>query len=67
MPPTGFERTDDAADLIMRPSGAILYVRTPMLDISATEVRRRIKANDDAGALLPEAVWAYIRAHGLYG
>lgn len=36
-------------------------------DISSTQIRRLIAEGQDAGALLPEGVYDYIKAHSLYG
>ena len=36
-------------------------------EVSSTEVRRRLAAGRDATALVPAAVLAYAREHGLYG
>jgi len=41
-------------------------VRTPLIDISSTQVRRRLAAGEDVSALLHPDVIAYIRAHHLY-
>ena len=41
-------------------------VPLPMLDISSTEVRRRVAAGQDIGALVPPAVARYIAEHSLY-
>jgi nicotinate-nucleotide adenylyltransferase len=41
-------------------------VPLPMLDISATEVRRRVAAGDDITALVPPEVARYIDSHRLY-
>jgi len=41
-------------------------LRLPLMDISATEIRRRIKAGEPASGLLHPTVEAYIHAHGLY-
>ena len=66
-PRHGFEIVDTAADLAARRSGGVHFQTTPMLDISATAVRRAISSGDDASALLPRQVWNYVRRHGLYG
>lgn len=34
--------------------------------ISSTEVRRRLRSGEDPSGLVPHAVAAYVRAHGLY-
>lgn len=65
--PCGFEVESSAACLARRKSGGIHFLAADMLDISATTVRRAIAAGEDAGALLPNAVWDYIRGNGLYG
>lgn len=36
------------------------------LDVSSTEVRRRVRAGETVAGLVPEAVGDYIRSHGLY-
>ena len=65
-PPPGFERVANAAALGRRRSGNIHYLATPMVQVSATEVRRRIAGGKDASALLSPRVWAYIRRQGIY-
>ena len=65
--PHGFEIVDTAADLAVRRSRGVHFLRAPMLDISATAVRRAIAEGEGAGALLPHQVWDYIRRNGLYG
>jgi len=42
-------------------------VTAPGLDVSSTEIRRRLRAGESIRSMVPEAVEAYIRAHGLYG
>lgn len=64
--PRGFERLNEAADLVRRPSGGLYSLPDAMLDVSASQVRRRIAEGGDAGALLPPDVWSYIREQGLY-
>jgi len=39
----------------------------PPLDISSTELRRRLLKGEPVRYLLPEPVERYIRARGLYG
>ena len=37
------------------------------LDVCASELRERLRAGEDPGPALPEALREYIRAHGIYG
>lgn len=64
--PRGFERVDDVAQLVERPSGGLYCLPNAMLGISASQVRRTIAAGGDASALLPPDVWTYIWEQGLY-
>lgn len=41
-------------------------IPTPLVDISSTEVRRRLAAGEDVSAMLSPAVAEYIRQHNLY-
>ena len=41
-------------------------VPLPMLDISASDIRRRVMAHEDISALVPPAVAQYIESNGLY-
>jgi len=41
-------------------------VLTPLIDVSSTEVRRRLAAGEDASEMLHPDVIAYIREHNLY-
>jgi nicotinate-nucleotide adenylyltransferase len=41
-------------------------VPLPMLDISASDIRRRVMAHEDVSALVPQAVAQYIESNGLY-
>ncbi len=45
----------------------VTVIRSPLVDVSGTEVRRRAAAGEPLVGLVPEAVAAYIVAHGLYG
>ena len=64
--PDGFRLARCPQELSELPSGGVHFAETPPLAVSSTEVRRIIATKGDAGALLPAAVWAYIRRHGLY-
>jgi nicotinate-nucleotide adenylyltransferase len=41
-------------------------IRTPLVDISSTEIRRRLGVGEDVIGMLHEAVADYIRRHNLY-
>jgi len=41
-------------------------VETPLVDVSSTEVRKRLAADDDIGGMLHPDVIEYIRRHQLY-
>ena len=41
-------------------------VETPLIDISSTEVRRRLAAQEDVSGMLHPDVIGYIREHNLY-
>jgi len=43
-----------------------MYVEIPRVQISSTEVRKRLSEGDGAHTLLPEKVAAYIEENGLY-
>lgn len=57
----------DTASLQAAPAGRIVEQVIPMLDISATDIRRRVAARGSIRYLLPEAVAGYIYQHHLYG
>lgn len=48
------------------PAGYIYLAPTPLYDISATEVRRRLTQGLSCQDQLPPAVWQYIQRHHLY-
>jgi nicotinate-nucleotide adenylyltransferase len=60
-------RCEDPATLARRPAGLIVNVVVPVLDISATAVRARVRAGASVRGLVPDAVLTVIRNHGLYG
>lgn len=59
-------RVTDATQLSLRPQGAIYLADTPLLEISATEIRQRRHQGISCDDLLPRAVQRYIELQGLY-
>lgn len=47
-------------------AGKLVILEQRLLPISATEIRAQIRAGESPQFLLPDAVWNYIRAQGLY-
>lgn len=58
--------TRDPQDLHRQTQGLIFLADTPLMPISATEIRRRRQENLSCDDLLPPAVLRYIDAHNLY-
>ena len=59
--------SDDAVGAIhSSPAGHVLILQPRLLPISATEIRAQIGAGISPQFLVPDAVWNYIRAEGLY-
>ena len=48
-------------------NAVVRRVVTPPVEISSTEVRRAAAAGKSLAGMVPPAVEAYIRAHGIYG
>lgn len=46
--------------------GKLVQLDTPVLEISSTDIRRRIASGRSIRYLVPQAVGAFIRANGLY-
>lgn len=58
--------TTEVSQLHQRPHGLIYLANTPLLPISATEIRQRRQQGRDCSDLLPAPVLNYIDTHGLY-
>lgn len=59
-------RVYSPAELKERAEGMIYQANTPLLDISATEIRQRHREGKNCADLLPAAVERYIDSQGLY-
>ncbi len=59
-------RTEDPSQLRNSPHGYIYLADTPLINISATEIRQKLSAGNLCNELLPHAVFEYIRSHHLY-
>ena len=53
-------------EIMARFGGEILLVPCAGMDISSTEIRRRVAAGLDISSLVPKPVEAYIKLYGLY-
>jgi len=60
------QRLCSAQDLSQQPSGGIVELAIPKLEISATLIRSRVAENRSIRYLLPNAVADYIHQHHLY-
>ncbi|MFP1725597.1 nicotinate-nucleotide adenylyltransferase [Lonsdalea quercina] len=58
--------TTEVSQLHQHPHGLIYLANTPLLPISATEIRQRRQQGRDCSDLLPAPVLNYIDTHGLY-
>ncbi|XYX39649.1 nicotinate-nucleotide adenylyltransferase [Candidatus Erwinia dacicola] len=58
--------TRDALLLQQTPAGKVFLAETPLVDISATEIRTRRHQDKSSSDLLPSAVSDYIDREGLY-
>ncbi len=56
----------DVKSLDKEPAGSIVLQSLRLLPISATEIRQQIAAGNSAQFLVPDGVWNYINANGLY-
>lgn len=60
-----YPREGSAVDASALPSGVSL-ADTGLINVSSTEVRRRVAAGEPFDSLVPPAVAEFIRSHGLY-
>ncbi len=44
----------------------ILFLSPPLIDVSSSLIRQRIKQGKAVKSLLPNSVWEYVQKHGLY-
>lgn len=51
----------------LTPRGRTRFVKTTLVDISSTQIRKQVRDGRSIDFLLPREVEAYIRRHGLYG
>ncbi len=61
-----FHQVTDSQYLRAKPHGHVLVVQQSLLEISASYIRAQIAKGFSAEFLLPQAVWDYIHARGLY-
>ncbi|WP_075180667.1 nicotinate-nucleotide adenylyltransferase [Pantoea sp. 1.19] len=59
-------RATDVDQLRAAPAGRIWLAATPEVDLSATQIRERLRHGQNCNQLLPPAVAAYIAREGLY-
>jgi len=59
-------QTDNIKKLNQQPKGYIYLANTPLLDISATDIRRRYHQKQCCDYLLPSSVQQYIKMQNLY-
>ena len=65
-PHTAFRAAVGPADLETHRSGLVWFVDESPPPVSSTAVRGMVARGEDASALLPRKVWAYIESRGLY-
>lgn len=69
LPPVGWYApllSDKQSDLQIAASGRVYPLDVTALDISATDLRKRLKRGKNPRYLLPDAVIGYIQTHQLY-
>lgn len=60
----GYEVLRDYSESVL--GGGVVLLDQPPMEISSTEVRRRVREGGDLGELVPGPVEEYIAEHGLY-
>ena len=66
-PGEGERETLEAARYWREKGAEIEFLNMEPMDISSTDIRRRVKEGLSISDLVPDSVAAYIAAHGLYG
>ena len=59
-------QTTCVADLQRSAAGCLLFLSLPLLEVSSTAIRDKLRANQSIRYLLPELVQAFIHTHHLY-
>ena len=62
-----YEQSDGVEDLCKKGSGAVVFVQSLELPITATEVRKKLNEGGDASNEVPTDVLEYIRKNKIYG
>ena len=62
----GYDTTNDPDELRHRDAGLVMTCQVTALDISATDIRARLRCGKDIAYLLPAAVNTYITQEALY-
>lgn len=65
-PHAGFRVVTERRELETSKAGCVWFVDESPPPVSSTAVRAMVAQRQNAGALLPRKVWAYIAAHDLY-
>ena len=66
LPRPGYDLARLHAELPTAQAARVRVVEAPGIEVSATEIRRRVRAGRSIRYLAPEGVCAYIAKHGLY-
>jgi nicotinate-nucleotide adenylyltransferase len=58
--------TNDLQQFTQSKSGSIIKLNTPLFNISSTQIREKLRQNEDVSELMPQSVLNYIKKHKLY-